>query len=327
MTAAILATDLHKQFGDNHAVAGIDLAVEPGEIYGFLGPNGAGKSTTMKVLCTLLTPTSGSASVAGFDVVDHPGEIRLRIGVALQDSSIDGKQTGRELLKLQGRLYGLSAADIKRRMDDVIGLVDIGTAIDDRVESYSGGMKRRLDLAMSLIHRPQILFLDEPTTGLDPVSRNAVWSEVRDLNTPVRRDDLPHHPVPRGGRRAGRPGRHHRQGRDRRRRDTGRAEAHDRHRPDRRRGRRRRRAARRSACARSDGVDSVEVRGQELTIATADGSAIIADVAVALEGARRHGQVPDAAHADARRRVPRRDRRAPAGQPRTIRPTPREAAS
>ena len=183
MTAAILATDLHKQFGDNHAVAGIDLAVEPGEIYGFLGPNGAGKSTTMKVLCTLLTPTSGSASVAGFDVVDHPGEIRVRIGVALQDSSIDGKQTGRELLKLQGRLYGLSGADIKRRMDDVIGLVDIGTAIDDRVESYSGGMKRRLDLAMSLIHRPQILFLDEPTTGLDPVSRNAVWSEVRDLNT------------------------------------------------------------------------------------------------------------------------------------------------
>ncbi len=182
MTAAILATDLHKRFGDNHAVAGIDLAIEPGEIYGFLGPNGAGKSTTMKMLCTLLTPTSGSASVAGFDIVDHPGEIRVRIGVALQDSSIDGKQSGRELLQLQGRLYGLSSADIKRRMDDVIGLVDIGSAIDDRVESYSGGMKRRLDLAMSLIHRPQILFLDEPTTGLDPVSRNAVWAEVRDLN-------------------------------------------------------------------------------------------------------------------------------------------------
>jgi ABC-2 type transport system ATP-binding protein len=181
VTAAILATDLHKQFGDNHAVDGIDLAIEPGEIYGFLGPNGAGKSTTMKVLCTLLTPTSGSASVAGFDVVDHPGEIRVRIGVALQDASIDGKQTGRELLKLQGRLYGLSGTDIKRRMDDVIGLVDIGTAIDDRVESYSGGMKRRLDLAMSLIHRPQILFLDEPTTGLDPEARAAMWGELERL--------------------------------------------------------------------------------------------------------------------------------------------------
>ena len=111
-----------------------------------------------------------------------PGQIRLRIGVALQDSSIDGKQSGRELLTLQGRLYGLSRQDIDRRLDEVIGLVDIGDAIDDRVESYSGGMKRRLDLAMSLIHRPQILFLDEPTTGLDPASRNAVWEEVRHLN-------------------------------------------------------------------------------------------------------------------------------------------------
>ncbi len=183
MTAAISTTALRKNFGDNEAVAGIDLTVEPGEIYGFLGPNGAGKSTTVKMLCTLLTPSSGSASVAGFDIVDRPGDIRLRIGVALQDSSIDGKQSGRELLRLQGRLYGLSAKDVTRRMDDVIGLVDIGDAIDDRVDSYSGGMKRRLDLAMSLIHRPQILFLDEPTTGLDPASRNAVWEEVRQLNT------------------------------------------------------------------------------------------------------------------------------------------------
>ncbi|MGB0113378.1 MAG: ATP-binding cassette domain-containing protein, partial [Ilumatobacteraceae bacterium] len=133
-------------------------------------------------LCTLLGLTGGSATVAGFDVATQPGEIRLRIGVALQDSSIDGKQTGRELLQLQGRLYGLSSADITSQMTEVIGLVDIGSAIDDRVESYSGGMKRRLDLAMSLIHRPQVLFLDEPTTGLDPASRSAVWAEVRRLN-------------------------------------------------------------------------------------------------------------------------------------------------
>jgi ABC-2 type transport system ATP-binding protein len=135
------------------------------------------------MLCTLLGVTSGEASVAGFDVVTQADEIRLRIGVALQDSSIDGKQTGREMLRLQGRLYGLSASDVERRMDDVIGLVDIGTAIDNRVDSYSGGMKRRLDLAMSLIHRPQVLFLDEPTTGLDPASRASVWAEVRRLNT------------------------------------------------------------------------------------------------------------------------------------------------
>jgi ABC-2 type transport system ATP-binding protein len=179
---AIQTRDLRRSFGDNEAVAGIDLDIPPGEIYGFLGPNGAGKSTMMKVLCTLLTPTSGDATVAGFNVETHAGEIRLRIGVALQDSSIDGKQTGRELLRLQGKLYGLGPADITRRMDDVVGLVDIGDAIDDRVESYSGGMKRRLDLAMSLIHRPQILFLDEPTTGLDPASRTAVWQEIRRLN-------------------------------------------------------------------------------------------------------------------------------------------------
>ena len=182
MASAIQARALRRTFGDFEAVAGIDLDVPDGQIYGFLGPNGAGKSTTVKMLCTLLGITSGSATVAGLDVDTQPDEIRLRIGVALQDSSIDGKQTGREMLQLQGRLYGLTKHDIARRMDDVIGLVDIGEAIDNRVESYSGGMKRRLDLAMSLIHRPQVLFLDEPTTGLDPVSRSSVWAEVRRLN-------------------------------------------------------------------------------------------------------------------------------------------------
>jgi ABC-2 type transport system ATP-binding protein len=182
MSSAIRAQGLRRKFGDFEAVAGIDLDVPYGEIYGFLGPNGAGKSTTVKMLCTLLGITSGSATVAGFDVDTQPDAIRLRIGVALQDSSIDGKQTGREMLHLQGRLYGLTKRDITQRMDDVIGLVDIGDAIDNRVESYSGGMKRRLDLAMSLIHRPQVLFLDEPTTGLDPASRSSVWAEVQRLN-------------------------------------------------------------------------------------------------------------------------------------------------
>ena len=182
MASAIQARALRRTFGDFEAVAGIDLDVPDGQIYGFLGPNGAGKSTTVKMLCTLLGITSGTATVAGLDVDTQADEIRLRIGVALQDSSIDGKQTGREMLQLQGRLYGLTKHDIAQRMDDVIGLVDIGSAIDNRVESYSGGMKRRLDLAMSLIHRPQVLFLDEPTTGLDPVSRTSVWAEVRRLN-------------------------------------------------------------------------------------------------------------------------------------------------
>ena len=182
MASAIQARALRRSFGDFEAVAGIDLDVPDGQIYGFLGPNGAGKSTTVKMLCTLLGITSGTATVAGLDVDTQADEIRLRIGVALQDSSIDGKQTGREMLQLQGRLYGLTKRDIAQRMDDVIGLVDIGDAIDNRVESYSGGMKRRLDLAMSLIHRPQVLFLDEPTTGLDPVSRSSVWAEVRRLN-------------------------------------------------------------------------------------------------------------------------------------------------
>jgi ABC-2 type transport system ATP-binding protein len=183
MTNAIEAEGLARSFGENDAVREIDLAIPEGQIYGFLGPNGAGKSTTVRILCTLLTPSSGRATVAGFDVVDRAGDVRLRIGVALQDTSIDDKQTGRELLELQGRLYGLSKPDARRRIDDVIGLVDIGEAIDRRVGTYSGGMKRRLDLAMALVHQPRVLFLDEPTTGLDPVSRARVWEEIRRLNS------------------------------------------------------------------------------------------------------------------------------------------------
>ena len=238
MAAAIEAHDLRRVFGNNEAVAGVDWTVQSGEIYGFLGPNGAGKSTMVKMLCTLLSPTSGRASVGGYDVATQTGDIRLRIGVALQDSSIDGKQSGREMLHLQGELYGLSKPDIAQRMDDVIGLVDIGSAIDDRVESYSGGMKRRLDLAMALIHKPQILFLDEPTTGLDPASRTAVWNEVRKLNSEEGMTIFPHHPVPRGGRRAGGPCRHHCQRQTRSRGHPSCAQASDRQRPYCRRSRR-----------------------------------------------------------------------------------------
>ena len=182
MTHAIQAHDLVRSFGDNVAVNGVNLAVAKGEIYGFLGPNGAGKSTTVRMLTTLLNPSSGSATVAGFDVATQTEDVRLRIGVALQEAALDMKQTGREILDMQGRLYGLDSAQRKQRIDHLLKLVNIDSAIDDMVSTYSGGMKRRLDLAAALVHQPEVLFLDEPTTGLDPVSRAAVWAEVRTLN-------------------------------------------------------------------------------------------------------------------------------------------------
>jgi len=180
---AVQTIGLVRRYGDLTAVDGIDLAVAEGEIFGFLGPNGAGKSTFIRVLCTLLHPTSGSATVAGYDVVADPQEVRLRIGVALQEAALDDRQTGRELLTLQGRLYGLRSAEIRARLDQVLDLVDIGSSIDRLIATYSGGMKRRLDLAAALMHNPEILFLDEPTTGLDPTSRESVWAEVRRLNS------------------------------------------------------------------------------------------------------------------------------------------------
>jgi ABC-2 type transport system ATP-binding protein len=180
--AAISARGLVRRFGDFAAVDGVDLDIQPGEIYGFLGPNGAGKSTTVRVLCTLISPTGGTATVAGHDVATEPELVRLRIGVALQEAALDPKQTGVELLRLQGRLYGLTKDEVATRLEDLLQLVDIGDAIDRPIGTYSGGMKRRLDLAAALIHNPEILFLDEPTTGLDPVSRAQVWEEVRRLN-------------------------------------------------------------------------------------------------------------------------------------------------
>jgi ABC-2 type transport system ATP-binding protein len=179
---AIYARALVRSYGGVHAVDGVDLRIPAGEIYGFLGPNGAGKSTTVLMLCTLLAPTSGRAEVAGFDVAAQPGQVRLRIGVALQDAALDPRQTGRELLQLQGRLYGLSASELTQRLAELGELIELGDALHRPIGTYSGGMKRRLDLAAALVHNPEIVFLDEPTTGLDPASRLRVWSEIRRLN-------------------------------------------------------------------------------------------------------------------------------------------------
>jgi ABC-2 type transport system ATP-binding protein len=180
---AIHATGLRRTFGELAAVDGLDLEIPSGEIYGLLGPNGAGKSTTVKMLCTLLAPTGGHATVAGFDIAAQAQQVRLNIGVALQDVALDPKQTGLELLRLQGRLYGLTRTEVDLRLAELRSLVDLGDALERRIGTYSGGMQRRLDLAAALVHNPEVLFLDEPTTGLDPLSRARVWDEVRRLNT------------------------------------------------------------------------------------------------------------------------------------------------
>ena len=182
MKYAIKASGLTKRFGKSIAVNNVAFNIPSGSIYGFLGPNGAGKSTTVKMLISLLAPTSGDAQILGKSVVDDPADVRLFIGAALQEASLDEMQTGRELLETQGALYGLSKLDIKTRVDELESLVDIGSALDDKIKTYSGGMKRRVDLAAALIHNPKVLFLDEPTTGLDPASRNAIWAQIRELN-------------------------------------------------------------------------------------------------------------------------------------------------
>ncbi|HUW03968.1 MAG TPA: ATP-binding cassette domain-containing protein [Acidimicrobiales bacterium] len=280
---AIRSVGLTRAFdGDVLAVDAIDLTVESGEIYGFLGPNGAGKTTAVRMFTTLLSPTGGTATVAGYDVADDPGSVRLRIGVALQDAALDPKQSGREILRLQARLYGLHRDEFEQRFTELSHLIDL-EAVDRMVATYSGGMKRRLDLAAALIHNPDILFLDEPTTGLDPVSRVKVWDEVRRLNAELgmtiflttqyleEADEL-----------ADRIGII----------DKGRIVAEGT--PE---------ALKRSvgsdlivarveadaeqAAAALDGVkgvDSVEVRGDELLVATNDGAAAVSGVAVALDG-------------------------------------------
>ncbi|HLM78147.1 MAG TPA: ATP-binding cassette domain-containing protein [Rubrobacteraceae bacterium] len=176
---------LGREFGRGsksvRAVDGIDLRVEPGEVYGFLGPNGAGKSTTVLMLTTLLPPTSGAARVAGYDVVKQGQKVRTAIGAALQEAALDPLLTGREHLKLQAALHGLPRKEREKRGEELLERVGLPEAADRKVRGYSGGMKRRLDLALALVHGPEILFLDEPTTGLDPQSRSALWEEVSRL--------------------------------------------------------------------------------------------------------------------------------------------------
>jgi ABC-2 type transport system ATP-binding protein len=182
MSNGIEVEGLVKEFkGKIRAVDGIDFAVQPGEIYGFLGPNGAGKSTTVLMLTTLLPPTGGVARVAGFDIAREGPQVRGVIGAALQEAALDGLLTGREHMRLQTGLQGLPKAERGKRGSELLERVGLADAADRKVNGYSGGMKRRLDLALALVHRPRILFLDEPTTGLDPQSRNDMWDEVARL--------------------------------------------------------------------------------------------------------------------------------------------------
>jgi ABC-2 type transport system ATP-binding protein len=180
---AIVAERLTKYFTpDIRAVDGIDLSIAEGAIFGFLGANGSGKTTTVRMLTTLLRPTAGRAEVLGLDVERAAGEVRQRIGVALQEAGLDDMQTGRELLTLQARLYRVPPPQVKERVAYLLRVVDLEDAADRRIKTYSGGMQRRLDLAAALVHRPRVVFLDEPTTGLDPISREAIWRYVVELN-------------------------------------------------------------------------------------------------------------------------------------------------
>src|SRR6188474_599011 len=184
-TMMIDTADLKRTFktrtGLVEAVAGVDLHVDAGEIFGFLGPNGAGKTTTLRMLATLITPTAGDATVAGADLRRQPGLVRQRIGYVPQGGSTDPAETGRGELVLQGRLYGMGKTDAERRARDVLAVLDLEGAADRKLATWSGGMRRRLDIGLGIIHRPAALFLDEPTTGLDPQARAGMWDEIRRL--------------------------------------------------------------------------------------------------------------------------------------------------
>ncbi|HZS25190.1 MAG TPA: ATP-binding cassette domain-containing protein [Gaiellaceae bacterium] len=181
MADAIVAEDLRKRYKDVQALDGVSFAVREGEVFGLLGPNGAGKSTTVRTLTTLTRPDAGRALVAGEDVVRHPDRVRHAIGYVAQDSGVDWEATGRENLLLQGRIHGMAGAPLRSRVDELLELVGLRDAADRIARGYSGGMKRRLDIAIGLVHRPRVLFLDEPTTGLDPEARAAMWIEVERL--------------------------------------------------------------------------------------------------------------------------------------------------
>jgi ABC-2 type transport system ATP-binding protein len=178
---AIVVEDLRKRYKTVQALDGVSFSVKEGEVFGLLGPNGAGKSTTVRTLATLTQPDSGRALVAGEDVVRHPTRVRRAIGYVAQDSGVDWEATGRENLLLQGRIHSMSGTTLRKRVDELLELVGLNDAADRVARGYSGGMKRRLDIAIGLVHRPRVLFLDEPTTGLDPEARAAMWVEVERL--------------------------------------------------------------------------------------------------------------------------------------------------
>jgi ABC-2 type transport system ATP-binding protein len=178
---AIEVTDLVKSYGDVEAVRGVSFAVPRGEVFGFLGPNGAGKSTTINMLCTLATPTSGSARVSGFDVVDRRDDVRRHIGLVFQDPTLDGYLTAAQNLRLHAELYGIDPAVIPARMEQMLEMVDLADRRDQPVMTFSGGMRRRLEIARGLLHSPRVLFLDEPTIGLDPQTRSSIWRYIRAL--------------------------------------------------------------------------------------------------------------------------------------------------
>jgi ABC-2 type transport system ATP-binding protein len=179
--AIIETSALTKSYGKIQAVRGIDLRIERGEIFGLLGPNGAGKTTTIGMLCTIVNPTSGKATIDGHDVVKEPGLVRRSVGIVFQDPTLDTVLTGRENLILHARLYGVPAGERGKRIDEVLELVDLKDRADDITRTYSGGMRRRLELARGLLHRPAVLFLDEPTLGLDPQTRARTWDYIRKM--------------------------------------------------------------------------------------------------------------------------------------------------
>jgi ABC-2 type transport system ATP-binding protein len=181
MQHVIETRDLTRRFGAITAVDRLNIHVRQGEIFGLLGPNGAGKSTAISMLCTILSPTSGTALVNGYDIVRQPSLVRKSIGIVFQDPSVDDLLTGRENLRMHADLYGVPPGEQKERIDEVLALVELEDRADDRVRNYSGGMRRRLEIARSLIHFPRVLFLDEPTIGLDPQSRDHIWSYIREL--------------------------------------------------------------------------------------------------------------------------------------------------
>ncbi|HEX6469640.1 MAG TPA: ATP-binding cassette domain-containing protein [Streptosporangiaceae bacterium] len=178
---AVAVAGLTKRFGDVEAVRGVDFTVAAGEVFGFLGPNGAGKSTTINMLCTLLTPTSGTAQVAGFDVTRQRDDVRRNIGLVFQDPTVDGYLTGEQNLRFHAELYGVPKSVVGDRMRQVLEMVGLWDRRGDRVLAYSGGMKRRLEIARGLLHSPRVLFLDEPTVGLDPQTRKSIWDYIQQL--------------------------------------------------------------------------------------------------------------------------------------------------